>query len=427
MNVTGIIAEYNPFHNGHLYHLKRAKRDTEADYIIVVMSGDFVQRGAPAILDKYARTKMALHAGADLVLELPVYYAVSSADYFARGATALLDKLGVVNCLSFGSEHGRIEDLAGIAALSAHESPTYSVALNQYLVEGRSFAYANTHALMDACGDERLKETIEVILRQPNNSLGIAYIKSLMRRSSKMVPHTVFRTGADYNDTAEGAFSATGVRSELIRTGNVHSISAQVPDFSLKEMDVNYRKTFPIIRNDFSSLLLYKLRSLSYLEEISELEDAAASREFSGYQDVTGALARRIKACINQYENYKQFTDLLKTRNTTYTAVSRSLLHILLDIRKDQMIEFIENDYVGYARILGFRQEASALLTQIKQKSEIPLISKVKDAVSTLDTTSLKMLYSDIYAADLYEQIAAQKFSHPFRSEYTQEIIKINS
>ncbi|MBO4903020.1 MAG: nucleotidyltransferase family protein [Lachnospiraceae bacterium] len=422
MNVTGIIAEYNPFHNGHLYHLKRAKRDTGADYIVVAMSGDFVQRGAPAILDKYARTRMALAAGADLVLELPVYYATSSADYFAKGATALLDKLGVVDCLSFGSEHGRIEDLIGIAALSAHESPAYSIALNRYLVEGRSFAYANTHALMDACDDEQLKEMIEIILRQPNNSLGIAYIRSLMHRGSRITPHTIFRTGSDYNDTAAGAFSASGVRSELIRTGNILSISAQVPDFALKELDGNYRKTFPLIRNDFSELLLYKLRTLFFEQEMKKI-DAPQLQHSVGYLDVNEALWRRIMACINQYETYKQFTELMKTRNLTYTSVSRSLLHILLDIRKDLMDDFIENDYVGYARMLGFRKEATPLLNEIKKKSRIPLLSKIKDAPPLLDDASRKMLLSDVYAADLYEQVAAQKFSHPFRSEFTQEIV----
>ena len=427
MTVTGIVAEYNPFHNGHLYHLKRARKETGADYIIVVMSGDFVQRGAPAIIDKYARTRMALASGVDLVLELPVYYAVSSADYYAKGAAALLDKLGVVDCISFGSEHGRIEDLTGIAALSAHESPAYSAALNNYLVEGKSFAYANMHALKDACGDEQLRNLIETILSRPNNQLGISYIKALMQRNSQIAPHTIYRASSDYHDDSEDALSATSVRSNLMRSGNIESLRNQVPDYVLEEIRTNYQKTFPISRNDYSMILSYKLRELIYSEDMQELTNIPDTFSFSRYLDVPNALSRRIAACINQYDAFKPFISLLKTKNMTYSSISRALLHILLEVNKDQMEEFVHNDYIGYARILGFRQDASPLLSLIKERASIPLISKIKDAPSYLDATSLKMLQSDIFAADLYEQIAAQKFSHPFRSEYTQELAVISS
>lgn len=425
MKVTGIVAEYNPFHNGHLYHLNKAREETDADYIIVVLSGDFVQRGSPAIIDKYSRTKTALMAGADLVLELPTYYATSSADYYAKGATALLDRLGVVNCLSFGSEHGKIEDLMGIAALSAHETPAYSVALNHYLVDGKPFAYAHTHALMDSCPDKKLSPLIEEITKEPNNSLGISYIKCLIQRNSEITPHTVYRTGADYNDDSEGALSATSVRSELMRTRDVRSLSSQVPDFVMTEFNKNYRKTFPITRNDFSSVLLYKLRHIQFFDEIDVHKGPLTDPEISGFLDVSKGLSNRITATINQYENYKQFADTLKTKNFTYSSISRALTHIMLDIKKDRMDEFVAYDYVGYARILGFKKESSALMSAIKQNGNIPLVSKLKDASSYLDATSLKMLRSDIFAADLYEQIASQKFHHPFRSEYTQEIIRL--
>lgn len=425
MKVTGIIAEYNPFHNGHLYHLNKAREETDADYIIVILSGDFVQRGSPAIIDKYSRVKTALTAGADLVIELPTYYATASADYYAKGAIALLDKLGVVNCLSFGSEHGKIEDLMGIAALSAHETPAYSVALNHYLVEGKTFAYAHTHALMDSCEDKGLAKIIEEVTGAPNNSLGISYIKCLLQRNSQIVPHTIYRTGSDYNDESEGAFSATSVRSELMRTRDVRSLGSQVPDFVLSEFNKNYRKTFPITRNDFSSVLLYKLRHIQFFDEIGINKNAFSASEITNFLDVSRALSGRIAASINQYENFKQFADILKTKNFTYASISRGLTHIMLDIKKDRMEEFASEDYVGYARILGFRKDSSELLSAIKRNGSIPLVSKLKDAPSSLDATSLKMLRSDIFAADLYEQIASQKFHHPFRSEYTQEIIKI--
>ncbi len=425
MVVTGIVAEYNPFHNGHLYQLKRARKETGADYVIVVMSGDFVQRGAPAILDKYARTKMALMAGVDLVLELPVYYATSASDYYAKGAMALLDRLGVVDCISFGSEHGRVEDLAGIAALSAHETPAYSIALNNYLTEGKSFAYANSHALKDACNDEQLKKLVDEILQKPNNLLGIAYIKALIQRNSSITPHTIYRASSDYHDTGDEALSATSVRSKLMRSDTIASLAKQIPDYVLKEVHTNYKKTFPLSRNDFSHPLLYKLRELAFYEDMPHDVSVSDPHIFSRYLDVPSSLSRRIIACLGQYDNFKQFVSLLKTKNISYSSISRALTHILLEIRRDQMGEYIENDYVGYARILGFREEATPLLSQIKAHTSIPLISKIKDAPSVLDVASMQMLHSDIFAADLYEQFAAQKFSHPFRSELTQEIVKI--
>jgi len=427
MKVTGIVAEYNPFHNGHLYQLQKAREETEADYIIVVMSGDFVQRGAPAIIDKYSRTEMALKAGADLVLELPVYYATSSSDYFAGGAMALLDKLRVVDCLSFGSEHGSVDDLIEIAKLSAIESPAYSVALNHYLVEGHNFPYANTHALIDACTDPHLKSIIEFVTRQPNNSLGISYIKALLRRGSSIVPHTVYRLASGYHDMSAGALSATGVRSELLRTKDVRSLSSQVPDFVLSKLHSGYHKTFPIIKNDFSSMLSYKLRSIQFADELSGREESFMDRESTSFLDVSKSLSRRIEASTNQYETFKQFSDILKTKNVAYSSISRALTHILLDIKKSRMDEFIQNDYIGYARMLGFRKESTPLLSEIKKRSEIPLISKLRDAKDYLDQNAMMMLNSDIFAADLYEQIAGLKYHHPFRSEYTQEIIRIES
>ena len=167
MNITAIIAEYNPFHYGHLYQLTSARRETDADYVIVALSGDFVQRGAPAILDKYARTSMALKAGADLVLELPVYYAAASADYFSMGAVSLLNRLGCVNRLSFGSEHGNIADLSTIAARTAEETPAYQQALNRFLKQGMHFALANAKASGEQLENSGTMD-VEAILKEPN-------------------------------------------------------------------------------------------------------------------------------------------------------------------------------------------------------------------------------------------------------------------
>ena len=185
MKTVGIIAEYNPFHNGHAYQIAMAKKITSADYCIVVMSGDFVQRGTPAIMDKYIRAHSALESGADLVLELPVYYAASSAEYFASGAVALLDKLGVTDTLCFGSECGDIAVLSALAEALLDETPQFKKVLKQQIKSGASYPQARNHALSVTA--PHLTGSLHV-LQSPNNILGLEYIKALKKRQSRIQP-----------------------------------------------------------------------------------------------------------------------------------------------------------------------------------------------------------------------------------------------
>lgn len=425
MNITAIIAEYNPFHYGHLYQLTNARRETDADYVIVALSGDFVQRGAPAILDKYARTKMALKAGADLVLELPVYYAAASADYFSMGAVSLLDRLGCVNRLSFGSELGNIADLSVIAARTAEETPAYQQALNRYLKQGMHFALANAKA-----AGEQLESggtvDVEAILREPNNTLGIAYLKALLRRNSSIVPHTVTRQQSGYHETKEGALSASAVRHAVRTRESLDTLAAQMPDYALKELKSVHQKSFPVYENDFSALLSYRLRSL-FSEAALRFDDKSSIAGcLTEFADVSAELSSRIASSLNDYESFEQFCLLLKTKELTHSRISRSLLHILLDIKKSRLEDYVQDGYVPYARILGFRKESATLFSKIKANSEIPLIAKLADAQKMLGNKhSYHMLLEDIHAAQIYEQVASAKFGQPFRSEYSREIIRI--
>ncbi|HOO29215.1 MAG TPA: nucleotidyltransferase family protein, partial [Lachnospiraceae bacterium] len=291
MNVTGIIAEYNPFHNGHLYQLTKAREETDADYMIVVLSGDFVQRGTPAIADKYIRTKTALLAGADLVLELPVYFSSSSADFFAAGAVSLLDKIGCVDHLSFGSEHGSIKELSDIAGHLLSETPSYKTVLKKHLKQGNSYALASAKASMEQFSDSRMAETL---LKEPNNTLGIAYLKALSGRNSTITPHTVLRTGGGYHATEKGALSASAVRHTVQTDGSLDSVSAQMPAYAYDLLADTYGTSFPIFENDFSSLLAYKLRTILSNARLSAEDNSSPAHALTCYADVSEELACRI-------------------------------------------------------------------------------------------------------------------------------------
>lgn len=227
MNVTGIIAEYNPFHNGHLYQLEKARNDTNADYLIVVMSGDFVQRGAPALIDKYTRAKMALENGADLVLELPVLWSTASAEYFAGAGIALLDRIGVTSAVCFGCETPDQAALLSLARFLAEEPSAYRSALNDALKKGMSYPAARAFAVQTSLsaplsGDPSIlasvtPELAETILASPNNILGLEYCKALFRRNSQIRPVPIARIGSGYhaNNLDTSFASATGIRSYL--------------------------------------------------------------------------------------------------------------------------------------------------------------------------------------------------------------------
>lgn len=201
MRVNGIIAEYNPFHNGHGYHIDAAKKQNNADYTIIAMSGNFMQRGEPALIDKYKRAEMALLNGADLVLELPAFYSASSAEFFARGGVTLLDKLGVVDSLCFGSECGDVDVLRRIAEILADEPEKYVSSLRRYIKDGLSYPTARTNALLEY--DPTLSNFHDV-LSSPNNILGMEYIKTLILRKSSIQPVTTKRIGSSYHDLRLG-------------------------------------------------------------------------------------------------------------------------------------------------------------------------------------------------------------------------------
>lgn len=408
MKILGIIAEYNPFHNGHAYHIRQARELSGADYVIVVMSGDFVQRGTPAIIDKYTRTSMALSCGADLVFELPVCYATASAEYFARGAVGLLENLGVTDSLCFGSEEGELSLFRETAQILLDEPEEYSSRLKTMLAQGLSYPAARQEALFSYTGNSRLRD----FLNEPNNILGIEYCKALLSLNSSMEPLTILRKGSGYHhlDLTDTYSSATAIR-KAVEQGNSSDLKERIPSAAYDLLLRDITQGAYVVPDDFSMILKYKLM----LEKTETLRD---------YLDVGEELANRIMANLNQFAGFTQFVTLLKTKELTYTRISRALLHIMLNI-KSQPLEAALSQPAPYGRILGFRRGSTALFKKIKARTNLTLISKGADYPQLLKGNALSMMEQDLWCANIYESTLSNKSGIPFRNELTRQIIML--
>lgn len=427
MKIVGLITEYNPFHNGHLYHIRKAKEITGADAVLVVMSGDYVQRGVPAIMPKHIRAEIALEAGVPVILELPVCFATGSAEYFAAGAISLFEQLNCVDAICFGSECGNYEILKKIALITAEEPEEYKSFLRKALRRGDSFPRARQNALKSYLKDD----TLDVVLEQPNNILGIEYIKALYQRNSNMEIHTIKRMVSGYHDEelTESYSSASAIRKLLAYTGSsIHlqsdglfdepvlsevltRLEGQVPPSCIRLLEETHRSSYPVYANDFSLILKYKL--------LTETVDSLMR-----YMDITEDLAYRIIKHANDFITFDQFCDLIKTKDLTYARVSRCLLHILLQITANDMLEYRDDGFCQYAHILGFRKDSVSLLSYLKKHSQVPLITKLTQTEGLTDT-GLKMLNQDIFASNLYESVITNKFKMPFKNEYQQQVVRV--
>lgn len=429
MKIVGLITEYNPFHNGHLHHINEARRAAGADAVIVVMSGDYVQRGVPAIMPKRLRTEMALKCGASAVFELPVCYATGSAEYFAMGAVSLLDSLGVVDSLCFGSECNDLEALSHVADILSREPDDYRTLLKKNLKKGVSFPSARHDALLEYTR----VPAYAALLNDPNNILGIEYLKALKKLNSRMVPLTIRREGSHYHDqnlSSDHFSSASAIRSLLAYSGStlrtehaggtfentsfssiLGELEEQVPSCCLELLKDYHRVQYPVYQNDFSLILKYKLIN-------KHPENLICC------QDVSEELANRICAQLNNFFNYKQFAELLKTRGITQTRINRALLHIMLDLKTEDMTEYMENGYHFYARLLGCRKGRTKLLNHIAKESPLPLLARLSET-GALPPAGQKMLRNDILASNLYMSVVTDKFKTAFQNEYKQGIRKV--
>ena len=406
MKIAGIIAEYNPFHKGHKYQITCTRKHFGADYVIVAMSGNYVQRGTPALLPKHTRAEMALKCGADLVLELPVSVSTASAELFAKGGVQLLENLGVVDFLCFGSESGSVSELKSLAAVLTEEPEEYKQVLKKHLSQGKTFPSARALALQEyikTASCDSLKHAEEILL-SPNNILGIEYCKALLRIKSSIEPCTLKREGAGYHDTSlfNQNPSASAIRKHFLSSEN-----------NLKDMEEALPKeVFPVLLKAFTENVFVTEEDLSLLLHYRLLEEQKPEL----FLDVSPELSRRICNTRNKYQSFSQFVSLLKTKEMTQTRIQRALLHLLLQIR-----ETPEN--IPFARVLGFRRESTPLLKEIKKRSSIPLVTKVSDAAKILAEPDQKLLYETVFASNVYESVLCQKTGKPFCHEFEKQLV----
>lgn len=382
MRTVAIIAEYNPFHNGHQYHIQQAKKQLNADFALVIMSGNFVQRGEPAIIHKWKRTEMCLLGGADLVLELPVAYATASAEYFAAAAVRLTNQTGIVSHLSFGAESGALNELQSIADILCIEPPDYQACLKEHLGTGRSFPSARAAAL------KSLLPSSETLLASPNNILAIEYLKALQKTESAVKPHMIKRTASDYHARKlEGSFSsATAIRA-AIKAAGLSEVEHCIPAAAYAAMAAE-AEHFPIDIDDYSDMLLYRIKTMppEQLQRILDISEGLEHRIYSAshLQEISSIIAQ------------------IKTKRYTFTKIQRIFMHILLNITTEQMRLYENAGGPQYLRVLGFRKDAEPLLQKLARTAALPLVINLKKDQARLNGPAAQMLAQEIAATNIY-------------------------
>ena len=358
--ITGIITEYNPFHKGHEYHLQNAKSDTNANGIVCVMSGNFMQRGIPGIIDKWKRTEMAIKNGVDLVLELPTVYSLSSAEYFAFGSVSLLNSLGIVDNLYFGSEEGSISILESISKTLVNEPLVYKNFLKSNLNLGLPFHLSRANALNEYLNSNDVLN----VLCNSNNILGIEYIKALLKLQSQITPRTLKRKGASYNDSdlSSSYPSATSIRKHL-KENSLNELIDVLPKASYDILcDLSFSNYPFIFEEDMFKYIKYKLftneKSLLNLPDISE------------------GLENKI---LKEVLNSNSLNELIlnsKSKRYTYTRINRILAQSFLNLEEFDLLN-LSKVIAPYARVLGFNSIGRNMLKDIKSKGSIDIITKV--------------------------------------------------
>lgn len=403
--VLGIIAEYNPFHNGHLYHLNESKRQANAEFSICIMSGNFTQRGEPAIIDKWSRAKMAIEAGVDLVIEFPLVYSISSAENFAFGGISLLNKLGIVDNISFGSEAGDMNILNAFAEILHEEPKEYLSLLEHELAKGVSYPKAREKAILMYLNDIRKYASV---LSNPNNILGIEYLKALKKTKSKIKPLTIKREGIGHNSSfvLNGIASSSAIRKSI---NKLDYISKTVPEstFAILEDKIKHGQIVNGL-SCYEKEIIYKLRTMP-VSEIANLPD------------VSEGLEHAIKSAVNSCNSVADLINLIKSKRYTQTRIQRILLYALLGITKEDMRA--SQNTTPYIRVLGFNNNGKRILSEIATSRLHIVTSPKKFLTETSNKTLKNMLLKDINATDIYT--LAYDYNSLTGLDYTTPIISL--
>ena len=378
MKAVGLVTEYNPFHNGHLYHLNKAMELTGADISVAVMSGDFVQRGEPAVLDKYTRTSMALNSGVNLVVELPVNYAVSSAESFAAGALKVLDYIKA-DSIAFGSESGDIERLSKLAHILCDNEDTLYKEISKYTANGISYAAARQKVV-----EKLTDKDTAAMLTSSNNILAVEYLKAIIKNKYAIKPYTIKRQGDSYNDTdirSEYA-SATALRENL----KADNISEYIPVKAGLILSSNTNYIYP---DDITEVLFTRLLDILFasnydknvfIENVMQYPDVSkeiAGRLYKSAMDmITRTVPQRSESKDNGLFSFGSLCEHIKTKEVPLSRIKRALVRITLGLDKKHMKKYSNAPYI---RVLGFDKKGQEYLSYIRKTVEVPLITKTAD------------------------------------------------
>ena len=401
MKTALIVAEFNPYHNGHKYIADRAREITGADFVIALMSGDYVQRGAPAIVNRYVRTEMALSSGFDMVIAFPTRYATCSAEEYAANALRIAASLGCIDFLFFGSECGDIDRLTEAARFLVLEPDDYKEHLREYLKQGISFPKARALALPQ----------FEDLIGSPNNILGIEYIKAILRGNYDIQPGTCSRIGTDHGSSkvSDGYASATALRKLLYSHADSdhHTFSASsfIPDQAFEILKVEIENNKLVRENDLTFMLG------------SALWEAKSSAELTKYLSVSDTLANAAWSSREKCLSFTEFAMLLKNRSLTYTHVCRALLHIALRIENTPASDF--------ANILGMRKKAGPLVARMSESSRIPVILRPSRELAKLDDSVRSLFEEETRLSNLYNILVSQRSGSEIQNEMSRRLITV--
>ena len=416
MKAVGLVTEYNPFHNGHLYHLNKAMELTGADISVAVMSGDFVQRGEPAVLDKYTRASMALNSGVNLVIELPVNYAVSSAESFAAGALKVLDYIKA-DSIAFGSESGDIERLSKLAYILCDNEDMLYKEISKCTANGISYAAARQKTV-----EKLTDKDTAAILTSSNNILAVEYLKAIIKNNYAIKPYTIKRQGDSYNDTdiMSDYASATALRGNL----KADNISKYIPVKAGLILSSNTNYIYP---DDITEALFTRLLDILFasnydknvfIENVMKYPDV--NKEIAGrlYKSAMDMITRTVPHGAGSKDNeafsFGSLCEHIKTKEVPLSRIKRALVRITLGLDKKHMEKYSNEPYI---RVLGFDKKGQEYLSYIRKTVEVPLITKTADYK--------EMLLDDIHAANIYNMIAAGKYGVKELGDYVKNPIRV--
>lgn len=407
MRTVGLIVEYNPFHNGHLYHLQQSRKITQSDAVVAVMSGHFLQRGEPALLDKWSRTKTALQGGCDLVIELPVAYATQAAEWFSYGAVSLLEATGVVDSFCFGTESGELDPLLQAAEAVAHETPAFKALLKQFLGTGISYPSAYSAAISAYLSEQGHISAAQFPFALPNHTLALHYLLALKRIGGKMEPFTITREKAQYNeDTVSDSqiASATAIRKLLLEKRSLDEARAYMPQTTFHTLEQEWLAgNCPISWEPFMKPLLHAIITKS-------------PAELAKMREITEGLEHRIRNVLPKLatSQFEELLETLKTKRYTRTKLQRALLAVLLGHAKEDFTADKLATGIEYIRVLGFTEKGKHLLRRMRKTAKLPVLMSAARSPEPYRYLDLDVQASGVYMLGLPGESSATAMFRDF-------------